>query len=323
MTLPTPSSGQANMHRRLGVAATPSLDDILTLPNLKDAWLDVKANRAGAGPDNISLKRYERTLETRLLNLADRVRNQTYRPGPVRRAHVTMRGKQRTLTILTVDDRVLQRALLNALQFPSEILFLDCSFGYRPGRSVNDALEAVIAARNRGLSWVADADISACFDEIDHGLLADIIDQVFPSLDFHLRALLHLVIQRPGRHNSDAPPKGIPLGAPLSPLFCNLYLHALDHAISQNHELIRYADDFLVLCQSLDDLILAHQRLLNVTAALKLRLNAHKTRLVSFDDGFIFLGAAFEGDKVTLTFEDKRIVCTSPPLPPVPNDYGW
>lgn len=142
--------------------------------NLYNAWRKVRANQGGAGVDAVTLSQFEARLEEHLTDLSRRLREEEYLPTPLRRASIPKSdGGTRGLAIPTVGDRVAQRACVNILEPVFEAEFLDCSYGYRPGRGVSDAAQAVQAARQQGFGWVVDADIAAFFDTLNHAILLE------------------------------------------------------------------------------------------------------------------------------------------------------
>ncbi len=289
------------------------LEQVLSLDALKFAWHRVAANKGKPGADGVSVKRFERLLDANLLALADQVRLGGYQPGGVRRVHIRTGRKLRTITILPVRDRVLQRSALDVLLPRIDPQFLPSSFGYRPGRSIQRAVERIVRLRDRGANWVVDADIRDCFGNLDRELLRQFLEPLVP--DPGLRRLLNAWIgtRQRGRRVSDH--AGIPLGAVISPLFCNVYLHHLDVALQRRrYSTVRYADDFIVVCKSREHAERALRATEKVLRGLKLELNRHKTRVVSFDDGFDFLGVHFEGSDYSYVSNGKRI--TVDHLPP-------
>lgn len=175
--------------------------------------------------------------DTNLFDLADEVRRGTYQPGPVRHVLIQEANKVRRLGILTMRDRVLQRAVLNALGPIAESEFLPSSFGYRPDRSIQHAVERIVHLRNRGLVHVVDADIRDCFGTLDHELLHQQILQLAPAIDLRLMGLIRqwMVMSGRPRNLPNSRPKsiGVLQGAPLSPLLCNVALHQLDASLSR------------------------------------------------------------------------------------------
>jgi CRISPR-associated protein Cas1 len=307
------------MARLQGSGSSGLLERMLSLDALENAWHDVRGNKGGPGKDGVSLKRFERLLEANLLALADEVRLGTYRPGRPLRVRIRKHGKERAITILPVRDRVLQRAALDVLEPYAEPVFLPCSYGYRRGCSLQDAVERIVQLRDRGFTWVVDADIHDCFGSLDHRLLQGFVDRVVP--DPVIRRLIRMWMgmdQEGGR--------GIPLGAVISPFLCNIYLHHLDVGLGRRRlKSVRYADDFIVLCKSHEHAQWAFRGIEKVLHGLQLELSSEKTRVTSFEEGFNFLGIHFEGTDYSYLFKGKHI--TVDELPPTffhafPRGYG-
>ena len=172
--------------------------------------------------------------------------------------------------------------------------FLDCSYGFRPGRGVEDAVQAVLSHRDDGCRWVVDADIKNCFDSMDSRLLMRFLRRKVRN-----RIVLRLVkTWLDARIFNPAPGEkgraGASQGGILSPLLCNIYLHPFDVEMTkQGLRLVRYADDFVILCRHNREAEKALKAAERTLARLKLNLNPHKTRIVHFDQGFKFLGVFF------------------------------
>lgn len=266
---------------------------------LRRAWQQVKANGGGPGVDGLDIATFEAHLDAHLAALQLELSQGTYRPQPVRRVLIPKRNEGlRPLAIWTLRDRVAQRAVLNALEPIFEPQFLDCSHGYRPGRSTQTASDAVVAARNEGLRWVLDADIQDCFDSIDPALLMQMLRR--QVRDRHLLRLVELWLQaRILSASGQVRAAGAAQGGVLSPLLSNIYLHPFDVALTrQGLRLVRYADDFVVLCRRRRDAEEARAAAEGALKDLRLQLNPHKTRVVHFDQGFKFLGRFFVRDEV-------------------------
>jgi len=281
------------------------IKQIVAQRNLEDAWNDVQAHKGAPGVDGVSVKRWGRNWEERLVRLRQAVLANTYAPAPLKRYSVPKKsGGRRYLTNLTVTDKVLQRAVLNVLDGVFDPLFLPCSYGYRKGRSVANAVETICAHRDAGLVWVLDGDIDECFDSLEHGLLVEFLRE---QVDDPIVLRLIEGWLRVGRRDPNVA-RGIPLGAVISPLLCNVYLHRLDVALTRaGWWLVRYADDFVALCRTEKEAYAAQSDAAAALAPIKLRLEPRKTAVTNFDAGFDYLGVHFERDEYSYLWEGKRI----------------
>lgn len=283
---------------------------ILDLDNLTAAWNKVRRAKSAAGSDEVSVKRWGRTWEERLVNLRRAVMANTYKPAPLERFTIPKRsGGLRRLTNLTVTDKVLQRATLNVLDDIFEGIFLDCSYGYRPGKSLQDAVAAIVAHRDAGLTSVLDADIDECFDSLDLGLIIEFVQETID--DPIVLRLIKLWLNQGKRRPDDT--RGVSQGAIISSLLCNVYLHRLDRGmVGRGYAIVRYADDWIVLCASPAEARRARRDAGRILADLKLRFEPSKTRLTSFDQGFEFLGVTFYRRTYSYHYENKRIEVEGP-----------
>lgn len=296
------------------------LNQTLHPDNLRRAWEVVAANDGSAGVDNITIRKWRRRWEERLVILATAVRGNQYRPGRLRRRRIPKPGGgRRTLRIPTVTDRVLQRAVLQQLYPVYEPQFLDCSFGYRPGLGLKDAVRAVNHLRRQGFVWVLDADIDDFFNQIDLKLLHQFLCEDLP--DDSLLPLLDLWLITWRRHTH--PARGIPMGAPLSPLLANLYLHRLDQElVGRSIPIVRYADDFIILLRTEAQSRRCYHLVADLLARLKLRYEPRKTQLTSFTAGFEFVGVHFEETWYWYIWDDKRIEVRDERSDWLFSDYG-
>lgn len=282
-------------------------DRALDLDNLAEAWDEVAKNRGMPGVDNVSIERWRRNWEERLVILRQSVRSRRYKPSRLRLRRVPKRnrGQWRVLRIPTVSDRVLQRAVLQVLLPIFEPHFLDCSFGYRPGRSIRDAVQCIIDLRQQGFCWLLDADIDAFFDSVNHALLMRILESFIPD-EAELFDLISawLKVSSPGSKGG----AGIAMGSPLSPLLANAFLHPFDvNLVERGYKLVRYADDFVVLCGSQQEAAQIYTEVDVLLADLLLKYKNEKTAITSFEEGFDFLGVRFYNDTYSFVYQDKVI----------------
>ncbi|GHU30426.1 hypothetical protein AGMMS50256_17340 [Betaproteobacteria bacterium] len=267
---------------------------------LAEVWGKVCANGGAPGVDGVSVEQFRRHALSRLERLRAEVLKQTYRPQPLLQVNIPKDdGRLRHLAIPTVRDRVLQTAVARVLTERLDPEFDDASFAYRSGRSVRQAVARIIDCRDQGLAWVVDADIREFFDCIDHSVLFTALRHKLP--DASLNPLLAQWLAAPVMENGELRPRrrGVPQGSPLSPLLANLYLHPLDQALHRGgYTLVRYADDFLVLCHSRVEAETALAEVHRLLAGLHLEINEEKTRITHFRAGFRFIGVRFEGTRV-------------------------
>lgn len=293
-----------------GPTGAALLDRILAPDNLADAWDAVAENAGVPGVDREGIRRFRRNWEARLAALAAAVRGNRYRPARLRTVFIPKpSGGRRRISIPTVTDRVLQRAALQVLLPRLDKKFLGCSYGYRPGRGVAQAAAQVIRYRDRGLTWLLEADIDDCFGSLDHGILIDRLRREVGDERVMALMVAWLTVGLPTPPTADQPARGIALGMPISPLWANLYLHELDWQLVRNRwALVRYADDFIVQTTSPEAAAQARRVVAHALDGLKLQFEPSKTGVASFDDGFEFLGVRFKGDTYAFTWEEKRIV---------------
>jgi RNA-directed DNA polymerase len=278
------------------------IDKVYNPRTLKAAWKKVASNRGAAGVDKVSIKRFRCKAQFYLDELERDLRNGAFRPSPVRRVHIPKdRRKTRPLGIPTVKDRIVQTALKMVLEPIFEKEFLTISYGFRPGRGCKDALREVDRLLEEGYTWVVDADVKSYFDTIPHDLLMDRIKEKVS--DGKILNLIELFLNQEIMEGMKRwnPISGTPQGAVLSPLLSNVYLHQLDLTLHQDgYKMIRYADDWVVLCRSIEEATAALSRMQSWIDQNGLQLSPEKTHIgnsLENGHGFEFLGYRFEGGR--------------------------
>ena len=277
------------------------LDKTYTPANLQRAWEKVRRNGGSAGADEQTLAHFARHAEKELQRLHEQLRAGTYRPQPVRRAWIPKSGstEKRPLGIPAVRDRIVQGALRHVLEPIFETQFAEHSYGFRPGRGAKDALRRVDALLKEGHVHVVDADLKSYFDTIPHQRLMTLLRQ--RVADGRVLALVESFLGAGVMEEArgwQATEGGTPQGGVISPLLANIYLDPLDHQMAAaGWEMVRYADDFVILCRSR---VQAEQALAAVSQWVNeagLQLHPDKTRVTDASQkggGFDFLGYHFE-----------------------------
>lgn len=276
-------------------------DKIYRTDVMWEAWRRVKANRGSAGVDGITIRHIvEKYGEERFVEeIQEQLRQGSYRPMPVRRKDIPKGdGKTRPLGIPVIRDRLVQMAAKIVLESIFEVDFKDCSFGFRPKRSAKQAIERIRQSANRGaVDWVVDVDITGYFNNIPHDKLLMLVKQRVSD-----RRTLKLIRQwlKAGYMEKGlfyATEIGSPQGGVISPLLANIYLNYLDTVWEKQYArlgtLVRYADDFVILCRTRADALTAIQVLKTVFKKLELSMNTEKSKLVHLwrgTSGFDFLG---------------------------------
>lgn len=275
-------------------------DKVWNRDNLDQAILKVVRNKGSAGVDGQTTPQLSQNWLPEREELCAQLREGRYRAHPARRVWIPKPGttQKRPLGIPVVRDRAVQGALRHVLEPIFEQDFAERSYGFRPGRGCLQALQVVEELLESEHTWVVDVDLKGYFDSIPHDRLLELIQQrikdgkVIELLGQYLRA--GVLDTMKGWQPTE---RGTPQGAIISPLLSNLYLNPLDHQMARSgYEMVRYADDFVVCCKTLEQ---AQQALAEITAwvqAVGLELHPEKTRIVNASEkgGFDFLGYHFE-----------------------------
>jgi group II intron reverse transcriptase/maturase len=295
------SAAKRSLDRKFGAL----YDKVYREDVVMEAWLKVRANRGAPGIDQQDFDEIEQVVgvTTFLAEIREELRSYRYRPKAVLRCWIDKPGKldKRPLGIPCIKDRVIQMAVVSVIEPIFETNFLNCSHGFRPGRSPHTAIDAI----RRGivfdhLTTVIEGDIVGCFTNIRHDLLLQLISRRIS--DKHLlrliRAWLKAGVMEDGVYQGRAD-AGSPQGGVISPLLSNIYLHSFDKMFEQsgiNGKLIRYADDFVVLLQG--NGVRVKQLVRRMLERLGLMMHPEKTRISNAREGFDFLSVHFRTQPV-------------------------
>ena len=277
------------------------IDKVHPERTLHAAFSQVAANEGAAGVDHVTIAMFAEHLDEDLKRLSEQLRTGTYRPQAIRRHYIPKPGtnEQRPLGIPTIRDRVVQTALRMVLEPIFEYEFAEHSYGFRPGRGCKDALRRVDELLKGGYTYIVDADLKSYFDTIPHDRLMTLVGQ--KVLDGRVLSLIARFLKQNVLDDLQewTPEKGSPQGAVISPLLSNIDLNPLDHLRAQHgFEMVRYADDFVILCRSPEEANQALAAVQEWTASAGLTLHPTKTRIVDAHEGaFEFLGYRFVNGK--------------------------
>ena len=275
------------------------IDKVYQPMNLLLASISVLDNKGAAGVDHQTVENFQAQHLDELRRLEEDLRTESYRPQAVRRVWIPKPGstEKRPLGIPTVRDRVVQTALLHVLEPIFNVTFAEHSYGFRHGRGCHHALERIETLLQQGYVYIVDADLKSYFDTIPkERLLARVREKVSDS---RVLRLLTMFLDQGVMDGLEewTPEKGTPQGAVISPLLANIYLNPLDHLVAEaGFAMVRYADDFVILCRTREDADRALARVRNWVEENGLTLHPTKTKIVDArTDGFDFLGYTFRG----------------------------
>jgi RNA-directed DNA polymerase len=278
------------------------MDKVLAPDTLEAAWGKVQANKGAAGVDGQSIARFDARAELYLTELSTALREGSYRPQPIRRVEIPKGdGKTRPLGIPVVKDRIVQTAVKFVIEPIFEATFRPTSYGFRPGRGCRDALREVDQLIEEGNTFVVDADFASYFDTIPHERLMQRVEERIS--DGRVLGLLRSWLEQDILQEMQrwTPTQGTPQGAVISPLLANIYLHPLDELMAaRGYRMVRYADDFVVLCKSREEAEAALAEIRSWVADNGLHLHSGKTHIGDcrkVGEGFEFLGYRFEAGR--------------------------
>jgi RNA-directed DNA polymerase len=275
------------------------MDKVFRELNLFCAARKVVGKKGAAGADEQTVDDFDENGQKEIRRLHEQLRDGTYVPSPVKRTWIPKPGstEKRPLGIPTVRDRVVQTAVVHVIEPILDATFHERSFGFRHGRGCHHALRCVEELLEAGYVYVVDADLKGYFDTIPKdGLLAIVQERIS---DRRVLGLVKLFLDQGivEELRTWTPEAGVPQGAVLSPVLANAYLNPLDHLMSENgFQMVRYADDFVILCRSQADAEAALAEVRTWVQANGLTLHPDKTHIVdSREESFSFLGYSFRG----------------------------
>ena len=258
------------------------------------AWKKVQKRESDDGNLAPSILKFQEDAEEKILRLSEALLDGSYKPYQFTEVDIETNGKERTLHIPAVQDRIVARAILATTTSRIDPLLGASAFGYRPGLGVADAVQAVVDAREAGLKWVLRTDVDDCFPSLSPDIAFDRFTQAVHDTDITdvVEQLLGRTVGNGKMRGKTLP--GLPLGCPLSPVLMNLVLVDLDDALNAaGFTVVRYADDIVVVGESKEELEDAARFCQRILRSFNMQLGDDKTDIMTFDDGFAFLGEDF------------------------------
>lgn len=301
-----------------GRPENPVFDRVVSVDGLRAGFEKTAANNGCAGSDGIDIATYAFGLDRRLKRLSGKLAAGLYVPGGLKVVDIDKPGRteRRTLRIPTVQDRVVQTSAYLAMLPILDPEMEPHSYAYRKGKSVNQALAAIYDLHRQGYGFVVDADIRAYFDNVPHLTLKAVLAKYVPEKRF-LELLDLWLDQTPWRD------RGLLQGSPVSPILANIYLDSVDEALNRDgFRMVRYADDFVVLCKSRKRADSALELVAGKLAALGLELHPDKTSIRSLDEGYRFLGASISGTGLGAQIAELGEIPVEDPAPMIRKEPG-
>lgn len=258
------------------------------------AWKKVQKRESDDGNLAPSILKFQEDAEEKILRLSEALLDGSYKPYQFTEVDIETNGKERTLHIPAVQDRIVARAILATTTSRVDPLLGASAFGYRPGLGVADAVQAVVDAREAGLKWVLRTDVDDCFPSLSPDIAFERFTQAVHDTDITdvVEQLLGRTVGNGKMRGKTLP--GLPLGCPLSPVLMNLVLVDLDDALNAaGFTVVRYADDIVVVGESKEELEDAARFCQRILRSFNMQLGDDKTDIMTFDDGFAFLGEDF------------------------------
>lgn len=273
-----------------------TLEMVLLTENMKKALKQVIINKGAPGVDGMTVEELTPWIKAHPHELTEQIRKGRYRQHPVLRKYIPKdNGEQRPLGIPRVIDRLVQQAVAQVLSDEYEPKFSDNSYGFRPGRRAQDAVDKVIANANDGYEYVIDLDLAKFFDTVNHSKLLQVLSETIK--DGRVISLIHKFLRAKIQDGKEIsiPTMGTPQGGPISPVLANILLNELDQELERRgHRFVRYADDMVIMCKSIRATQRAYETIGKfITDKLFLKINEDKTKVGYLGSGINFLGFTF------------------------------
>jgi group II intron reverse transcriptase/maturase len=285
-----------------------SLTGRITEDLMLKAFKAVKKNRGAAGIDKMTISLYEKNLNENLLSLMRELKQGTYQPAPLRRVYIPKGdGKTRPLGIPTIKCRIAQEVIRRLINSIFERRFHDNSFGFRMGRNCHQAVERVIDYAKQGRRYVVDIDIKGFFDNIPHNLIMDSV--AARIADGNILNLIEKLLNSGVMEEGEIKPtiKGTPQGGVISPLLANIILDHLDWFLeNEGFKFVRYADDFVIMCETETEAKKALELVQNFLSEMKLETSPEKTKISHYSKGFDFLGFTIKNRSIQMRIKARE-----------------